>query len=83
MLGPSRDARARISVLVSGGGSNLQALLDAQASGTLRSGRVVQVVSSRADARALSEEAVQILHELPGENRFLEELILQLVDRRY
>ena len=53
MLGPSRDARARISVLVSGGGSNLQALLDAQASGTLRSGRVVQVVSSRADARAL------------------------------
>jgi len=26
---------------------------------------------------------VQILHELPGENRFLEELILQLVDRRY
>ena len=38
---------------------------------------------ARADARALSEEAVQILHELPGENRFLEELILQLVDRRY
>ena len=38
---------------------------------------------SRADARALSAEAVQILHDLPGENRFLEELILQLVDRRY
>ena len=38
---------------------------------------------ARADARTLSEEAVRILHELPGENRFLEELILMLVDRRY
>ena len=38
---------------------------------------------ARADARKLSEEAVGILHELPGANPFLEELILQLVDRRY
>ena len=34
-----------IAVLVSGGGTNLQALLDAQAAGTLRSGRITLVVS--------------------------------------
>ena len=44
---------AKISVLVSGGGTNLQALLDAQESGILKSGRVVQVISSRGDAGAL------------------------------
>ncbi|MBQ7263899.1 MAG: phosphoribosylglycinamide formyltransferase [Synergistaceae bacterium] len=44
---------ARISVLVSGGGTNLQALLDAQANGILKSGRVVQAISSRGDAQAL------------------------------
>ncbi len=43
----------RIAVLVSGGGTNLQALLDAQARGELRSGRVALVVSNRADAYAL------------------------------
>ena len=44
---------ARISVLVSGGGTNLQALLDAQESGIIRSGKIVQVISSRGDAFAL------------------------------
>ena len=44
---------ARIAVLVSGGGTNLQALLDAQDAGRLRSGRIALVLSSRGDARAL------------------------------
>ena len=43
-----------IAVLVSGGGTNLQALLDAQAGGALHSGRVTLVVSNRADAYALT-----------------------------
>ena len=43
----------RVAVLVSGGGSNLQALLDAQAAGRLRSGRVALVISDRPDAYAL------------------------------
>ena len=43
----------KISVLVSGGGTNLQALIDAQNNGVLSSGRIVQVVSSRPDAYAL------------------------------
>ena len=43
-----------IAVLVSGGGTNLQALLDAQANGALRSGRITLVVSSKAGAYALT-----------------------------
>ena len=43
-----------IAVLVSGGGTNLQALLDAQAAGTLRSGRITLVVSSKEGAYALT-----------------------------
>ena len=45
--------KARIAVLVSGGGTNLQALLDAQLAGALRSGEVVLVVSDQPGAYAL------------------------------
>ena len=44
---------ARIAVLVSGGGTNLQALIDAQSSGKLRHGEIVFVVSNKADAYAI------------------------------
>ena len=43
----------KIAVLVSGGGTNLQALIDAQASGILHSGKISLVVSSSAGAYAL------------------------------
>ena len=43
----------RIGVLVSGGGTNLQALLDAQAAGSLSSGRIALVLSSKEGAYAL------------------------------
>ncbi len=43
----------RIAVLVSGGGTNLQALIDAQKRGALHSGEIVLVVSNRAGAYAL------------------------------
>ncbi len=47
--------RARIAVLASGGGSNLQALLDHLAAlGDARAGDVVLVVSNRAEAGALA-----------------------------
>ena len=46
--------KARIAVLVSGGGTNLQAILDAQASGIIQSGEVTLVVSDRAGAYALT-----------------------------
>ena len=45
--------KTRIAVFVSGGGTNLQALLDAQAAGKLPSGQIVLVVSSQPDAYAL------------------------------
>ncbi|MBQ1264057.1 MAG: phosphoribosylglycinamide formyltransferase [Oscillospiraceae bacterium] len=49
--------RARIAVLVSGGGTNLQALLDAQAAGTLKSGEIALVVSNKPDVYALERAA--------------------------
>lgn len=45
--------KIRIAVLVSGGGTNLQALIDAQNSGVLHSGRIVSVISSNPDAYAI------------------------------
>jgi len=45
--------RARVAVLVSGGGTNLQAILDAQGSGIIKSGKVVLVLSNSEDAYAL------------------------------
>lgn len=47
----------RIAVLVSGGGTNLQALIDAQNSGILRSGKIELVVSSNPNAYALERAA--------------------------
>ncbi|MGI6689171.1 MAG: phosphoribosylglycinamide formyltransferase [Christensenellales bacterium] len=44
----------RVGVLVSGGGSNLQALLDAQKTGSLKSGRVALVISDNPSAYALT-----------------------------
>ena len=45
--------KKRIAVLVSGGGTNLQALIDAQRSGILKSGEIVLVVSHNPKAYAL------------------------------
>lgn len=43
----------KIAVFVSGGGTNLQALIDAQSFGTLHSGKIVLVLSSNPEAYAL------------------------------
>lgn len=43
----------RIAVLVSGGGTNLQALIDAQSRGDLGGGEIAAVISSKAGAYAL------------------------------
>ncbi len=44
----------RIAVLVSGSGTNLQALLDAQARGALAPGKIVLVISNRPAVKALA-----------------------------
>lgn len=45
--------KIRIAVLVSGGGTNLQALIDAERSGIIKSGRISLVISSNPEAYAL------------------------------
>ena len=45
--------RARIAVLVSGGGTNLQALIDAEKSGIIKSGKIELVISNKAGVYAL------------------------------
>ena len=46
-------SKARIAVLVSGGGTNLQALIDAEKSGIISDGEIALVISNKADAYAL------------------------------
>ena len=48
----------RIAVLVSGGGTNLQALIDAQKNGVLSSGEIIRVISNREDAYALKRAEI-------------------------
>lgn len=43
----------RIVVLVSGGGTNLQALIDAEKRGDIKNGKITCIISSKADAYAL------------------------------
>ena len=56
-------SKTRIAVLVSGGGTNLEALLQAQESGKIPHGEIVVVLSSTAGAYAL-ERAKN--HGVPG-----------------
>ena len=56
-------SKARIAVLVSGGGTNLEALLNAQEAGRIPHGEIVLVLSSAAGAYAL-ERAKN--HGVPG-----------------
>ena len=45
--------KAKIAVLVSGGGTNLQALIDAQNAGVIKSGKIKLVLANNANAYAL------------------------------
>ena len=47
------EKKAKIAVLVSGGGTNLQALIDAQHSGIIQSGEIKLVISNNPNAYAL------------------------------
>jgi len=77
--------KARIAVLVSGGGTNLQALIDAQQSGMLQSGEIKLVISNNADAFALQRAAkadiptAVVLKKACGSQGAFEEKIKQLL----
>ena len=80
--------KAKIAVLVSGGGTNLQALIDSEKSGVLKSGEIVLVISNSASAYALEraknagiESAVLLKKELGSQEAF-EEALIKLLDEK-
>ncbi len=80
--------KARIAVLVSGGGTNLQALIDAQKNGVLRSGQIVLVISNNAIAYALTRareagiEALTITKKDCGGQDAFEDAMLEALKAR-
>jgi len=74
--------KANIAVLVSGGGTNLQALIDAEKSGIIKSGSIKVVVSNNKEAYALQraknagiDTAVVLKKELGSQEAFEKEII--------
>ena len=71
----------RIAVLVSGGGTNLQALIDAQKSGVIKSGEICLVISNVEGAYALERarnngiEALTITRRAAGSQEAFEQQI--------
>ena len=81
--------KARIAVLVSGGGTNLQAILDAAARGEIPDGEIVVVISDRPGAYALqrAEKAGVPATEISkkacgGQEAFEKQLITVLTEQR-
>ena len=77
----------KIAVLVSGGGTNLQALINAQNKGIIKSGKISLVISNVASAYALKraekagiDTAVVLKKELGSQEAF-EEKIVELLEK--
>ena len=77
---------ANIAVLVSGGGTNLQALINAQNKGILTSGRIVLVISNNANAFALTRaqragiDTAVITRKEAGSQEAMEQKICETLD---
>jgi len=74
--------KTRIAVLVSGGGTNLQALIDAERAGIIRSGEISLVISNVKDAYALTraknagiESATVLKRECRDQSDFEDKLV--------
>jgi phosphoribosylglycinamide formyltransferase, formyltetrahydrofolate-dependent len=82
------NAKAKIAVLVSGGGTNLQALIDAEKSGILKSGTIRLVISNRKDAYALERaakagiEAFALTKKSCGGQEGFERRLIEEIDSR-
>lgn len=78
--------KTKIAVLVSGGGTNLQALIDAQASGIIKSGEITLVISNNPEAYALERAkaagiaACVISRKLVGSIDAFEQKLCQTLD---
>ncbi len=77
--------KVKIAVLVSGGGTNLQALIDAEKAGIIKSGTISLVVANNASAYALEraknagiKSAVILKKELGSQSAFEDEIIKTL-----
>ena len=78
-----KNEQIKIAVFVSGGGTNLQALIDAQGSGVIRHGAIRLVVSNNEGAYALRraekagiESVVLSKKDYPTQDAFEEKLIV-------
>ncbi len=81
-------SKAKIAVFVSGGGTNLQALINAQSKGQIPSGEIALVVANNANAFALKraekagiETAVVLKKELGSQEAF-ETKLMELIDTK-
>ena len=82
------ENKVKIAVLVSGGGTNLQALIDAECAGIIKSGIISLVVSNVKDAYALTRAAnagIETLtvskKELGSQEAFEDKIIAELESR--
>ena len=79
--------KARIAVLVSGGGTNLQALIDAEKKGILKNGTISLVVASNPNAFALERAAIAGIpcdiawKKVLGSQEAFEDKILDLIEK--
>ncbi len=77
--------KVKIAVLVSGGGTNLQALLDSQKSGVIKNGEISLVISNNANAYALERaknfgvKTEVVLKKQLGSQQAFEERIIEIL----
>lgn len=80
--------KANVAVLVSGGGTNLQALINAQAAGSLPDGKIRTVISNCRDAYALERarqagvESIAIDETACESHAQFEELLINALQKR-
>ena len=78
--------KAKIAVFVSGGGTNLQALIDAQKSGIICSGEIKLVLSNKRDVYALQRakdagiDTAVVVKKEEGSQEAFEKKIIDIVD---
>lgn len=78
--------KANIAVLVSGGGTNLQALIDAEKSGIIKSGSIKLVVSNNSTAYALERaknagiNTCVVLKSQAGSQEAFEDKLIDILD---
>ena len=82
------NKKAKIAVFVSGGGTNLQALIDAQKSGVITSGEIVLVVASNREAYAIERaknvgiEAVPVVKKECADQIDFENKVIALLEEK-